>query len=98
MSELGSLFLIADWIAIAAVLLARDETRNTICSIPLAMSLCDNSKSHDVYVQVPPFQDIVVIQSGFKPLLDLSGYGIFLARDIKRLEVAVGDLSGKVKP
>lgn len=39
-----------------------------------------------------------MIQSGFELLLELTGYGILLARDMKKSEVAVGDLSRQVKP
>jgi hypothetical protein len=43
--------------------------------------------------QEPRFQDLVQIQRGIEPLLDLAGYGIHLAADVKKSQGALEDLS-----
>lgn len=80
---------------VGIVVVATLLKRNWICTIPLASSLCGSNG--DVFVQEPRFQDIVEIQSGFEPLLELTGYGISLAKEMKKSEAAVGDLSRQVK-
>jgi hypothetical protein len=61
-----------------------------ICSLPL---VCGNHHRQEFHPREPRFQDLVLIQRGFEPLLDITGYGIMLAADVKKSQGALQDLS-----
>lgn len=48
---------------------------------------------HEIYAQEPRFEIIVKMQTGFDPLLQLTGYGIELARGMKESQRALDGLS-----
>lgn len=61
-----------------------------VCSSPMTMGICGNQT--EVYGHEPRFDDLVQIQTGFEPLLQLTGYGITLGADMKQSQGALEDL------